>query len=135
MFCLLLVVLFAGLQGTGLYDRIQHSATGEKHGHDLLSAATMEAGHLDRGASHDERDDDAAPAGEAGPDGSGSDTTGPAHHHHHADHGSSLPVPYPAQYAVLVAGSARPGIPQVAAVPGSGVHALERPPKMIPAAA
>jgi hypothetical protein len=118
MLCILLVLLFAAVQGANALDRIQHASVAMPHEHMLLGTVTIEqidgiaAPHVD--------------APDADPDMEG---PLPAHHHHHADHGPSLAAPFSGQDLMVVVSSQRLNIPHVPAVMGTTIQGLERPPK------
>jgi hypothetical protein len=118
MLCILLVLLFAAVQGANALDRIQHASVAMPHEHMLLGIVTME------------QVDVVADVHAAAPDAS-LDMEGPlpVHHHHHADHGPSLAAPFSAQEMMLVVSSQRLNIPHVPAVMGTTIQGLERPPK------
>jgi hypothetical protein len=115
--CILLVLLFAAVQGANALDRIQHASVVMPHEH-LLGTVTME------------QVDGVADAHAAAPDANlDMDGSLPVNHHHHADHGPSLAAPFSAQEMMVVVSSQRLNIPHVPAVMGTTVQGLERPPK------
>jgi hypothetical protein len=118
MLCILLVLLFAAVQGANALDRIQHASVAMPHEHVLLSTVMMDK--VDVVADiHAEAPD--ADLGMEGPL--------PVHHHHHSDHGPSLAAPFSAQEMMVVISSPRLNIPHVPVVMGTTIQGLERPPK------
>ncbi|MET0239947.1 MAG: hypothetical protein ABW184_08620 [Sphingobium sp.] len=128
LFSILLVLLFAGVQGANALDRLQQGLPhGAAHVYGWPGVLT-----LDAAADHDRVELEVAMIGVDADD--GGSPVAPYHHHHNADHGASLPAPDVTHATLPTLASARIAIPRARSGSRSPMTALERPPKFLPAA-
>lgn len=122
MACMLLALLFAGIQGANVVDRLQHDGTHvAAHEHNIVSLFSLE-----ETASEGDHTDGGAVLTEL-PDSTG-DMPGHFHHHHGGDHSSSL-IASVAELEPVGPRSSALAMPPVVPIAGMMLPMPERPPR------